>query len=65
MGVGRGRPQAHLLGLPCRQVRFPNCGKVMLREGLPRHQAVVAQRAERVEQGCHRVHSPRVRTPAG
>lgn len=61
--VGCGQREAHRPGVPCRQMRCPRCGKVMLREGPPHHQEALALRMYALvnQQHCEWVDGGRLR----
>jgi hypothetical protein len=44
--VACGHREEHQAGVPCKETRCPECGKVMLREGSPHHQQAVARKAK-------------------
>lgn len=42
--VACGTTAPHARGVPCRELRCPRCGKVMVREGSEHHAAALLQR---------------------
>jgi hypothetical protein len=41
-----GRRQDHQPGVPCMELRCPECGTALVREGSPHHQEIDRRRAE-------------------